>query len=89
MANLGFRIQAIEPSTIMHGQAPHCSAVHWHYGTAEHIPPPDNSVAGVFCILASHHFTSHKNGAIEWAIKPFDSGVKHIQRLNQMTIKNI
>jgi ubiquinone/menaquinone biosynthesis C-methylase UbiE len=67
MAALGFRIQAIEPSTTMHGQAPHCSAVHWHYGTAEHIPLPDSTVDGVFCILASHHFTSLKNGAIEMA----------------------
>jgi ubiquinone/menaquinone biosynthesis C-methylase UbiE len=58
MADVGFRIQAIEPSATMHGQAPLHSSVHWHCGTAEHIPLPDNSVDGVFCVLASHHFSS-------------------------------
>jgi SAM-dependent methyltransferase len=67
MADLGFRIQAIEPSTIMHSQAPLHSFVHWHYGTAEHIPLPDNSVDGVFCILASHHFSSLESGSVEMA----------------------
>jgi ubiquinone/menaquinone biosynthesis C-methylase UbiE len=67
MADLGFQIQAIEPSTTMHSQAPDHSAVRWHYGTAEHIPLPDNSVDGVFCVLASHHFSSLVNGSVEMA----------------------
>jgi ubiquinone/menaquinone biosynthesis C-methylase UbiE len=67
MADVGFHIQAIEPSAIMHSQAPLHSSVHWHYGTAEHIPLPDDSVDGVFCILASHHFSSLEDGSGEMA----------------------
>jgi SAM-dependent methyltransferase len=67
VADLGFRVQAVEPSSIMRRQAPPHDSVHWHYGTAEHIPLRDSSVDGVFCVLASHHFSSLELAAAEMA----------------------
>jgi ubiquinone/menaquinone biosynthesis C-methylase UbiE len=67
VADLGFRVLAIEPSAAMHHQASAHSLVEWHFGTAEHTPLPDNSVDGVFCILAAHHFSSLKTAVIEMA----------------------
>ena len=66
VADLGFRVLAIEPSATMHRQAlPHAS-VDWHFGTAENLPLPD-PVDGTFCILASHHFSSLEAAAAEMA----------------------
>jgi ubiquinone/menaquinone biosynthesis C-methylase UbiE len=67
VADLGFRVHAVEPSTVMHRQAPSHDSVQWHYGTAEHIPLRDNSVDGVFTVLASHHFSSLESAAAEMA----------------------
>jgi ubiquinone/menaquinone biosynthesis C-methylase UbiE len=67
IADLGFNIKAVEPSTAMRRQARPHSSVNWYYGTAEHIPLRDNSVDGVFCILASHHFSSLDAAAAEMA----------------------
>jgi ubiquinone/menaquinone biosynthesis C-methylase UbiE len=67
IADLGFNVRAVEPSATMHHQAPPHNSVHWYYGAAEHIPLEDNSVDGVFCILASHHFSSLEAGAAEMA----------------------
>jgi ubiquinone/menaquinone biosynthesis C-methylase UbiE len=58
IADRGFHVRAVEPSAMMHRQAVTHNSVEWHYGIAEHIPLPDLSVEGVFCILASHHFSS-------------------------------
>jgi ubiquinone/menaquinone biosynthesis C-methylase UbiE len=67
MADLGFCVQAVEPSPTMHHQAHTHSLVHWYYGSAEHIPLRDSSVDGAFCILASHHFSSLEAAAAEMA----------------------
>jgi ubiquinone/menaquinone biosynthesis C-methylase UbiE len=67
IADLGFHVCAVDPSATMRGQAPPHDSVHWYCGTAQHIPLGDRSVDGVFCILASHHFSSLEAGAIEMA----------------------
>jgi SAM-dependent methyltransferase len=67
IADLGFHIRAVEPSGAMRQQAVPHDAIDWYEGTAEDIPLPDHSVDGVFCILASHHFTSLASGAAEMA----------------------
>jgi len=67
VADLGFKILAVEPSAAMHRQALPHRAVHWYSGAAEHIPLPDGSVDGIFCVLASHHFSSLEAAVIEMA----------------------
>ncbi len=67
IADLGFHVQAIEPSATMRLQAVPHNSVRWHHGTAEHIPLGDGSVDGVLCILASHHFSSLETAATEMA----------------------
>jgi ubiquinone/menaquinone biosynthesis C-methylase UbiE len=67
VADLGFHVLAVEPSATMHRQSLPHSSVHWHSGTAERIPLPDGVVDGVFCILASHHFSSLGSAATEMA----------------------
>jgi SAM-dependent methyltransferase len=67
IADLGFQVQALEPSDNMRRQAVTHDSVRWHNGTAEYIPLPDCSVDGVFCILASHHFSSLQSALVEMA----------------------
>lgn len=57
LAERGFRLHAVEPSAIMREQATARPNVHWHEGTAEHLPLPDASVQGVISTLAVHHFS--------------------------------
>ncbi len=67
LAELGFHVEAVEPSGVMRGQAiPHAS-VRWHEGVAEGLPLPDGSVDAVICILAVHHFRSRVTAASEMA----------------------
>ena len=65
LADLGFKIEAVEPSDTMRQQAVPHKNVHWHSGTAEQIPLPDHSVDAVVCVLAVHHFTSLPNAILE------------------------
>lgn len=65
IGDLGFQVQAIEPSEAMRSQATPHDAVQWTAGTAEHIPLPDNSINAVLCILASHHFASLSSAIAE------------------------
>jgi ubiquinone/menaquinone biosynthesis C-methylase UbiE len=58
LADLGYRIKAIEPSSEMQRQGkPHIN-VQWVSGSAEAIPLSDNSVDGGIIVLALHHFHS-------------------------------
>jgi ubiquinone/menaquinone biosynthesis C-methylase UbiE len=67
LADLGFRVQAVEPSDAMRRQAnPHPNVI-WHAGNAEAIPLPDNSVDAIVCILAAHHFSSESSAVAEMA----------------------
>jgi len=56
VADHGMRAVAIEPSVVMREQAGEHSSVEFKEGAAENIPLPDNAAAGVFSILAFHHF---------------------------------
>lgn len=67
MADLGFRVNAIEPSDAMRRQAVPHDAVQWTDSTAEQLPLPDNSVDALLCILASHHFSSVSSAVTEMA----------------------
>ena len=59
LAERGYRVTAVEPSHVMREQAEMASdKVHWLHGFAEQIPLQNNSVHGVICVLASHHFKS-------------------------------
>lgn len=65
VADAGMNIVAVEPSIVMRGQAEEHSNVEFREGVAESIPLPDNSVAGVFSILAFHHFMEPKKALRE------------------------
>ena len=58
VADLGYHVKAVEPSIIMYDQAASHDSVDRLSGFAERIPLADASVDGVFCVLASHHFSS-------------------------------
>jgi ubiquinone/menaquinone biosynthesis C-methylase UbiE len=67
LADLGFTVNAVEPSIEMRNQAIQNNNVIWFDGTAESIPLPDKSVDGVVVILALHHFPSFRNAALEFS----------------------
>jgi ubiquinone/menaquinone biosynthesis C-methylase UbiE len=56
LAEMGYDVIALEPSKVMRTQAKHHRNILWKEGIAEQIPLEDNSVDGVICTLASHHF---------------------------------
>jgi len=58
LADRGFRLIAVEPSSVMQKQADRHPSVVWCTAVAENIPLRDLSVGGVVCILALHHFKS-------------------------------
>jgi len=65
LADLGYKIEAVEPSVEMRRQAIPNPRVHWLSGSAEAIPLKDNSVDGVIIILAIHHFSDVPRAARE------------------------
>ena len=65
LANLGYKIKAIEPSEEMQRQAVSNNNVDWYLASAESIPLPDHSVDGVLIVLAIHHFSSLQAAAKE------------------------
>ncbi len=65
LADLGYKIKAIEPSEKMQRQAIPNDQVEWLSGTAESIPLSDNSMNGAIVILALHHFSSLPKAAAE------------------------
>lgn len=67
LADLGFKVIAVEPSIEMRNQAAHNNNVIWLDGTAESIPLLDNSVDGVVVVLAIHHFLSFRKTVIEFS----------------------
>ncbi len=58
IAERGYQIIAIEPSTLMQSQAVVHPDVKWITATAEAIPLSDNSVDGAIIMLAMHHFSN-------------------------------
>jgi ubiquinone/menaquinone biosynthesis C-methylase UbiE len=67
LGELGYRIEAVEPSEVMRSQARAHDLVRWHDGVAEELPLPDTSTDGVICILAAHHFRSRVSAGCEMA----------------------
>ena len=57
LADAGFSVFAVEPSIIMRAQATLHPRVEWLAASAETLPLTDNSVDGIVCTLALHHFT--------------------------------
>lgn len=66
LAELGFRVIAVEPSAVMREQTTCHSGVRWLAGTAEAVPLENSSVDGVIVILAIHHFGSLSAAATEF-----------------------
>ena len=58
MAERGFFLYAVEPSSVMRLQATQHPRVQWLTRYVEDIPLPTSSVDSVICILASHHFSN-------------------------------
>ena len=58
IAQRGYFLYAVEPSSVMRSQATEHPQVQWFTGCAEDIPLPTSSVDAVICILASHHFSN-------------------------------
>jgi len=56
IANQGFSIYAVEPSSVMRNQAIQHPQITWFTGYAEALPLPDKSVDAVVSILTIHHF---------------------------------
>lgn len=67
IADMGFKVKAVEPSIEMRNQAIRNNNVIWFDGTAESIPLPGNSVDGIIVVLAIHHFSSFRKAAIEFS----------------------
>ena len=58
LANYGYQLYAVEPSTVMRSQSQSHSQIQWVTGCAEDIPLPTSSVDAVISILATHHFSN-------------------------------
>ena len=65
LANLGYKVLAVEPSEEMRKQALPNKNVRWYSGTAESIPLDDNSVKGIIIVLALHHFSDVRKAIYE------------------------
>jgi ubiquinone/menaquinone biosynthesis C-methylase UbiE len=65
LAQHGYKLYAIEPSAVMRSQALRVESVQWLAGTAEALPLRDNSIEGVVCTLAIHHFDCVAKAASE------------------------
>lgn len=63
IADQGFLVYAVEPSSVMRSQSIPHPQVEWVNGYAEDIPLPSASFDAVISILAIHHF-SHLEKAI-------------------------
>jgi ubiquinone/menaquinone biosynthesis C-methylase UbiE len=67
LANLGYRLFAVEPSEIMREQAVPNSNVAWIAGLAEFLPLHDASMDGAIIVLSLHHFSNIRSAAKEVA----------------------
>ncbi len=66
LAERGFAVIAVEPSSEMRGQAPSHDRVDWRPGVAEALPLAGGTVDGLIVTLALHHFSSLPAAAREF-----------------------
>jgi ubiquinone/menaquinone biosynthesis C-methylase UbiE len=71
IANQGYQVIAIEPSTTMQSQAQPQQNVSWITAAAESIPLEDNTVDGAIVMLALHHF------------QDLDTGIRELDRITK------
>jgi ubiquinone/menaquinone biosynthesis C-methylase UbiE len=74
VADRGFMVYAVEPSSIMRSQATEHPQVKWVHGYAEAIPLLTSSVDAVISVLAAHHFSNLE---------------KSIREMNRITKKGV
>ncbi|TCT25456.1 ubiquinone/menaquinone biosynthesis C-methylase UbiE [Melghiribacillus thermohalophilus] len=67
LADMGYRVVALEPSQVMRTQGKKHKNMTWKEGVAESIPLEDQSVNGIICTLASHHFRNLSSSFSEMA----------------------
>jgi SAM-dependent methyltransferase len=67
LAEVGFKIKAIEPSPVMRLHARQHANVEWIAGCAEDIPLQNDSVAGVVSVLTLCHFSDAERAFREMA----------------------
>jgi ubiquinone/menaquinone biosynthesis C-methylase UbiE len=67
LAEVGFKIKAIEPSPVMRSHARQHANVEWIAGCAEDIPLQNDSVAGVVSVLTLCHFSDAERAFREMA----------------------
>jgi ubiquinone/menaquinone biosynthesis C-methylase UbiE len=65
LADRGYSVKALEPSSEMVKQAQSHNKVEWTVGNAENMPFDSESVNGVVLILSLNHFKSQKRAASE------------------------
>jgi len=67
LAEAGFRVLAVEPSSVMLRHSQSHPRVEWREGCAENVPLPDSSVEGVVSTLAVCHFSDVEKAISEMA----------------------
>jgi ubiquinone/menaquinone biosynthesis C-methylase UbiE len=65
LADLGYKVFAVEPSEMMRHQAKPNDKVTWISAASESIPLADQSVHGIIAILTIHHFSSIERAFLE------------------------
>ena len=65
LAESGYKLKAVEPSEVMRKQAVPNLNVEWLAGSADSIPLPNASAAGLISTLAVHHFPDIQSAAAE------------------------
>jgi SAM-dependent methyltransferase len=65
LAERGYQVLAVEPSTTMRSQATFHPLVEWFDGFAENLPLPDRSADVAIAILSCHHFQNYRQALQE------------------------
>jgi ubiquinone/menaquinone biosynthesis C-methylase UbiE len=73
LAEVGFRVFAVEPSSVMKRHSRNHPRIEWQEGCAENVPLPDASVEGVVSTLAICHFSDVEK-AVEEMVRITDTG---------------
>jgi SAM-dependent methyltransferase len=65
LAERGYRVFAVEPSTTMRNQAIAHPAIEWMNGYADNLPLPNQAVDAAIIMLAFHHFQNYRQALWE------------------------